>query len=67
MPIPAFPRRRRVRTALAVAAGVAVPAAAVVYGLLPAAAATAGPITGLGGKCVDVAGAGTANGTAVQL
>ncbi|WP_410636862.1 RICIN domain-containing protein [Amycolatopsis sp. lyj-346] len=27
----------------------------------------AGPITGLGGKCVDVAGASNANGTAVQL
>ncbi|MGW0811772.1 lectin [Streptomyces viridiviolaceus] len=26
-----------------------------------------GPITGIGGKCVDVAGAGTANGTPVQL
>ncbi len=26
-----------------------------------------GPITGLAGKCVDVAGANTANGTAVQL
>ncbi|GAA0997604.1 hypothetical protein GCM10009555_095420 [Acrocarpospora macrocephala] len=26
-----------------------------------------GPITGVGGKCVDVAGAGTANGTAVDL
>jgi hypothetical protein len=26
-----------------------------------------GPIVGLGGKCVDVAGAGSANGTAVQL
>ena len=26
-----------------------------------------GPITGLGGKCVDVAGANPANGTAVQL
>ncbi|MGN9906989.1 ricin-type beta-trefoil lectin domain protein [Phytohabitans sp. LJ34] len=26
-----------------------------------------GPITGLAGKCVDVAGASTANGTAVQL
>jgi glucosylceramidase len=26
-----------------------------------------GPITGLGGKCVDVAGASTANGAAVQL
>ncbi|WP_307793140.1 RICIN domain-containing protein [Amycolatopsis sp. MtRt-6] len=28
---------------------------------------TAGPITGIGGKCVDVAGANSANGTAVQL
>ncbi|MFD9319502.1 ricin-type beta-trefoil lectin domain protein [Streptomyces sp. NPDC060053] len=27
----------------------------------------AGPITGIGGKCVDVAGAASANGTAVQL
>ncbi|MGW3993823.1 ricin-type beta-trefoil lectin domain protein [Amycolatopsis sp. NPDC004772] len=26
-----------------------------------------GPITGLGGKCIDVAGASNANGTAVQL
>ena len=26
-----------------------------------------GQITGIGGKCVDVAGAGTANGTAIQL
>jgi glucosylceramidase len=29
--------------------------------------ATGGTVTGLGGKCVDVAGAATANGTAVQL
>ena len=29
--------------------------------------AGAGPITGLAGKCVDVAAAGTADGTAVQL
>ncbi|WP_436523515.1 ricin-type beta-trefoil lectin domain protein [Actinoplanes sp. HUAS TT8] len=29
--------------------------------------ATGGTITGLGGKCVDVAGAATTNGTAVQL
>ncbi|HEX3481578.1 MAG TPA: ricin-type beta-trefoil lectin domain protein [Kofleriaceae bacterium] len=27
----------------------------------------AGPITGIAGKCVDVAGASTANGTAIQL
>ena len=26
-----------------------------------------GPITGIGGKCVDVAGGGTANGTPIQL
>ncbi|MGQ4386728.1 ricin-type beta-trefoil lectin domain protein [Streptomyces sp. SAS_270] len=32
----------------------------------PAAAAT-GTITGLGGKCLDVAGASSANGTAVQI
>jgi hypothetical protein len=38
-----------------------------VLGITSALAATAGPITGLGGKCVDVAGAGSANGTAVQL
>jgi beta-glucanase (GH16 family) len=29
--------------------------------------AKTGPITGLAGKCVDVAGAGTANGTPIQL
>jgi glucosylceramidase len=28
---------------------------------------TTGPITGIGGKCADVAGASSANGTAVQL
>ncbi|GAB2582787.1 hypothetical protein Aab01nite_60400 [Paractinoplanes abujensis] len=44
-----------------------VPGAALVYGLLPATAATAGPIKGLGGKCVDVAAANSANGTAIQL
>ncbi|MFF5057035.1 ricin-type beta-trefoil lectin domain protein [Micromonospora sp. NPDC000663] len=37
------------------------------YGLPSASAATAGPITGLGGKCVDVAAANPANGTPVQL
>jgi chitosanase len=55
------------RKAFAVAAGILVPGAALVYGLMPAGAATAGPITGLGARCVDVAGAGTANGTAIQL
>ncbi|MEU0536449.1 ricin-type beta-trefoil lectin domain protein [Amycolatopsis tolypomycina] len=29
--------------------------------------AATGPITGIGGKCVDIAGANNANGTAVQL
>jgi hypothetical protein len=33
----------------------------------PGASAATGQITGIGGKCVDVAGANTANGTAVQL
>ncbi|MGA5648351.1 ricin-type beta-trefoil lectin domain protein [Streptomyces seoulensis] len=32
-----------------------------------AAASATGPITGIGGKCVDIAASGTANGTAVQL
>jgi Ricin-type beta-trefoil lectin domain len=38
-----------------------------IVGITNAMAATAGPITGLGGKCVDVAGANSANGTPVQL
>ncbi|MBM2615540.1 ricin-type beta-trefoil lectin domain protein [Actinoplanes sp. LDG1-06] len=38
-----------------------------VLGVTMASAAAAGPITGAGGKCVDVAGANSANGTAVQL
>jgi chitosanase len=57
----------RVRTVACAATALVVPAAALVFGLLPASAATAGPITGLGGKCVDVAGGATANGTAIQL
>ncbi|MFF4229410.1 ricin-type beta-trefoil lectin domain protein [Streptomyces sp. NPDC001820] len=59
-------RRPVVRGLLGTAA-----AAALVTGLTstPAsgAAAATGQITGLGGKCVDVAGANSANGTAVQL
>ncbi|MCU7727243.1 chitosanase [Actinoplanes sp. KI2] len=58
---------KRVRRLAYASLGLVVPAAAVAYGLLPASAATAGPITGLGGKCIDVAGANSANGTAVQL
>ena len=38
-----------------------------VVGITNALAASSGGITGYGGKCVDVAGANTANGTAVQL
>ena len=57
----------RARKVACTALVLAVPGAALIYGLLPAGAAAAGPITGLGGKCIDVAGASTANGTAVQL
>jgi chitosanase len=67
MPITVPSRRRRARTVALLAAGLLVPAGTVAYGLLPASAATAGPITGLAGKCVDVAAANTADGTAVQL
>ncbi len=50
---------------LAVAGGLT---AAVLTGATPAGAADpVGQITGLAGKCVDVAAASTANGTAVQL
>ena len=57
----------RARKVAYAALALAVPGAALVYGLLPASAATAGPITGLGGKCIDVAGGSSANGAAVQL
>ncbi|MCZ7438661.1 glycosyl hydrolase family 18 protein [Micromonospora sp. WMMC241] len=36
-------------------------------GTTPPPSGRTGPITGIGGKCVDVAAAGTTNGTAVQL
>jgi chitosanase len=55
------------RTAFAAAAGVLVAAGTIAVGVLPAGAAAAGPITGLAGKCVDVAGAANANGTAINL
>jgi hypothetical protein len=55
----------RAAVALAAVAGLA---AALLAGASPARAADpVGQITGLAGKCVDVAGAGTADGTAVQL
>ena len=67
MTTPVSARRRRTRTAALIAAGVLIPGAAIAHGLLPASAATAGPITGLSGKCVDVDASNTANGTPVQL
>ncbi|MBQ0826454.1 ricin-type beta-trefoil lectin domain protein [Streptomyces tagetis] len=50
-------------------AGLTVAALSLAAGALTAAPASAatGQITGLGGKCVDVAGANSANGTPVQL
>ncbi|GAA2675207.1 chitosanase [Actinoplanes palleronii] len=57
----------RVRKVLYATLGLVIPGAAVIYGLLPASAATAGPIKGLGGKCIDVAGASSTNGAAIQL
>jgi len=60
------PRRTRLKIAAVSATGVVAIAAAVV-GVTDAMAATAGPITGLGGKCVDVAGASSTNGAHVQL
>ncbi|MFF1836410.1 RICIN domain-containing protein [Streptomyces sp. NPDC058231] len=61
-------RRRTGRLALPAALLLAAGAALVTLPATASAAATAtGSITGLGGKCVDVAGASAANGTAVQL
>ncbi|GAB3855509.1 polysaccharide lyase family 7 protein [Dactylosporangium cerinum] len=62
--------QRRPKTLIIAAATVTAVTAAVIAGVLGgtnANAATAGPITGLGGKCVDVAAASSANGTAIQL
>ncbi|MEV0136641.1 polysaccharide lyase family 7 protein [Dactylosporangium sp. NPDC050688] len=62
--------RRPTTLVLATVTAVFAATAALVTGVLggtDANAATAGPITGLAGKCVDVAGANPANGTAVQL
>ncbi|MEU8609746.1 chitosanase [Actinoplanes sp. NPDC048791] len=66
MTIPSRPHRRKKLIAYALG-GVLIPAAGIAYSLMPASAATAGAIKGLGGKCVDVAAANSANGTAVQL
>ncbi|MEV4517349.1 ricin-type beta-trefoil lectin domain protein [Dactylosporangium sp. NPDC049525] len=59
------PRLRR--SLLAAAAAVAVLGTVTVVAMTTASAATTGPITGIGGKCVDVAAAATANGTKIQL
>ncbi|RSM63776.1 glycoside hydrolase [Actinoplanes sp. ATCC 53533] len=66
MTIPSRPPRR-LRVIAYALGGVLLPAAGIAFGLLPASAATAGPIKGLAGKCVDVAAANNANGTPVQL
>ncbi len=56
------------RPALLTLAALTIGAGGIVVGAaLPASAAVTGPVTGLAGKCLDVAGAGTANGTKVQL
>jgi len=57
-------RRRRI---LAVSITGAVVAAIGAIGITAAMASTSGAITGYGGKCIDIAAASSANGTAVQL
>jgi chitosanase len=64
--MPRSPFRRK-RTVAYVAGGLLIPGAGLLVGLLPASAATAGPITGIGSKCIDVTGSSSTNGTAVQL
>jgi len=67
--------RKRFRTRIVVAVGSIALAAGVALvggfvlagGTAQAAAGSVGAITGYGGKCVDVAGASSANGTQVQL
>jgi chitosanase len=63
MPIP----RKTIRRTVGAASALLVTGGLITYGLMPASAAAAGPIVGLAGKCVDVAAANSANGTAVQL
>ncbi|GAA4251748.1 RICIN domain-containing protein [Dactylosporangium darangshiense] len=60
-------RRPRLRIGLAIVATVLAAAGTAVFAMNSASAATVGQITGYGGKCVDVAGASSANGTQVQL
>jgi Ricin-type beta-trefoil lectin domain len=64
---PTSARRRRSKV-IAAAAAAAVCVSIAIIGATTASAATGtGAITGYGGKCVDVAAANSANGTAVQL
>ncbi|GAA3007972.1 ricin-type beta-trefoil lectin domain protein [Streptosporangium longisporum] len=67
-PSPRPPRRRRVSLSAALG-GTVTALLLAVTGVLaaPPAAAATGQITGIAGKCVDVAGANSANGTPVQL
>jgi len=58
------PRRRRI---VSTVASVAALTAALLVAAAPPAQAATGTITGLGGKCVDVSGASTANGAKIQL
>ncbi|MGC9670076.1 ricin-type beta-trefoil lectin domain protein [Planosporangium sp. 12N6] len=67
MRLSASPPRRRRATLIAVGASAVVVAAVGAFSVTAALAATTGPIVGYGGKCVDVAGANSANGTQVQL
>jgi hypothetical protein len=60
-------RRRSIQMIAAVAATGTVAVTAAVLGGSSAMAVTAGPITGFGGKCVDVAGPSTSAGPPVQL
>jgi len=70
MPLPPVVHSDRRRPRLVVAGVVAVLAVALGvagFRMTAASAATVGQITGYGGKCVDISGANTANGTAIQL
>jgi hypothetical protein len=65
---PPEPRRSRLRPkVLAISVTAIVVGVLGVVGITSAMAATAGPITGLGGKCIDIAAASSANGAHVQL
>jgi hypothetical protein len=58
---------RLIRRGALVTAVLAMIGVVTVVAMNNASAATTGPITGIGGKCIDVAAAGTANGTKIQI